>query len=164
MINKCSSSQLSIELEFVFIELTDLYSFGQDRMKEIKKSVLAEAYVLSPLKIEVFQKSHPKPQLFTLSVPALPNVFFSLRPEKEEDDLVLTTLGRMLNLTFVFSSIFINQSFGLRKHFRDFYSELVSWGEMEMLFDFDLTLSLSTISRSHLFSKLKPFVNYKYIF
>lgn len=72
----------------------------------------------------------------------------------------------MLNFTFLSSSAFIEKSFGFRgnKGLRDFYVELVGWGKVEMLFYFDLTISLNTVSRSRLLAKLEPLLKEKSIF
>jgi hypothetical protein len=37
MVKKCSLSQLCVEIHNVFVELRDLYPFGQDTVKEIQK-------------------------------------------------------------------------------------------------------------------------------
>lgn len=143
------------------MELRDLYSFGPDRAGEIQTAVLAGAYVFSPLRLEVFPKDHPKTGFFhTFSVPEYPDIFFAVRPE-EEDGLVFMALARMLNLKFLSSLVFIEKSFGLRKHkgFRDFDVEVVGWNKVETLFYLDLTTYLTTLSRSHLLAKLEPVLN-----
>lgn len=85
---------------------------------------------------------------------------------EKEDGLVLMALARMLNLKFISSSLFIEKSFGFRRNkgLRDFYVELVGWGKVEMLFYFDLTISLNKVYRSRLLAKLEPLLNEKWTF
>lgn len=63
----------------------------------------------------------------TFSVPELPNRYLAVRPEKE-DDLVLMALARMLSLPFLSAAIFVDQSFAFRKDHRAFYSTVVGRG------------------------------------
>ena len=86
--------------------------------------------------------------------------------EKSEDDLVLLALARVLSLTFLSSYRFIDKSFGFQRN-RDlhhFYGEVVGWGQVEMLFYVDLTLSLNSLSRSRLLAKIEPVLNDSSIF
>lgn len=164
MVKKCSLSQLCVEIHNVFVELRDLYPFGQDTVKEIQKALLEGTFVFSPLRLEIFPKDYPKTGFFhTLSVPEFPDFYLGIR-SKKEDDLVFMALSRVLCFTFHSYFSFIDHSFGFRKERKvcDFYAE--GWKEVEILFHFDLSPALNSIPRSRLLSKLEPLVTDKYVF
>lgn len=96
---RCSLSQLSIEVGNSFLALRFRYpTLGEDRVKELQQSVLEGTYVLSPLKLRVYHKDQDQTGFFhTFSVSELPNFFFAISAE-QEDELVLMALSRLLSL------------------------------------------------------------------
>ena len=98
---ECSVRQLLVEIETVSRELNRdteySYLLGEREVLEMKNAVLAGTLTLSPLKIVVVEKDDPLQNNFSVLVefPGLPNLFFSIYVEPE-DELVLMALAGLL--------------------------------------------------------------------
>lgn len=81
----CYRFKLSVDSRYRnFSELSFMYSFERDRVREIQWAVLNGTYSLSTFKLEVFPQDHPKTGFYcTFSVPDLPDAFLVVRAEEE---------------------------------------------------------------------------------
>ena len=156
----CSLHRLAYAIGMTYNELPDVFvELTEQKVREIQKSVKDGTYTLSPLLLRAFaRKGDQKPGFFhTFPAKDESNLYLGINPTLE-DSLVLTALGRMLNLHFLRVNLFTDKSFGLRTKPNAFYSTVCARGKVLRLYKCDLTISLRTINRESLLLNLSHIV------
>ncbi|CAK9165879.1 unnamed protein product [Ilex paraguariensis] len=156
----CSLHRLAYAIGMTYNELPDVFvELTEQKVREIQKSVKDGTYTLSPLLLRAFaRKGDQKPGFFhTFPAKDESNLYLGINPTLE-DSLVLTALGRMLNLHFLRVNLFTDKSFGLRTTPNAFYSTVCARGKVLRLYKCDLTISLRTINRESLLLNLSHIV------
>lgn len=150
---QCSLEQLAYNIGFTYNKLQDLYpELTGQKVREIQKSIEDGTYTLSPLLLGALNGE----QMHRISVKDYPDMCVNPTPE---DGLVLTALGRMLNLFFLYEKIFMDKSFGMRTNVKSYYDNIRERRNVKRLYKLDLTRSIMTINRQTLFCKLAHLVD-----
>lgn len=143
-----------------FSELEDLFhGLTISRVIEIQKEIINGTYSFSPLIINAFPIDFKlNDELVTFYHIPIDNIYYGIKP-CAEDNLVLTSIGFMLNKYFYKMNLFTVNSFGNRLPLKVYYHEVVCRrGETNCVYKFDLTKSIWSLKRDILLSKLEILV------
>lgn len=153
----CWLKRLAYCIELTYNDLSDDLFPGLTsvQVRDIQKRIVDGTYTLSPFFLSTNHINNV--HMHKIQINDLPEMCIS---STEEDLLVLTSLGCILNLLFIKENLFMENSLGLRINTKSYYDNNVRGrGNVFRLYKFDLTNSLRTINRKSLFCKLAHLVN-----
>lgn len=154
--NYSTKNRLAEEIGVLYHDYKFATELTEDQVREIQKDLTERIYILSPLKISLYDRREdlPDERQHTYLVKYMDNIHYGVIEVRIEDLLVLTALGRMLNHNLINIHFFSDNSYGLRIKSLDFRSILSSQKDVLSLYIIDFTSSLKTIREKSLLWRL----------